>query len=155
LQLETDSDRLENLSTTPIKKAWRGLSYRKLDRLARDVAFVANLMESGVEFQAVDMPYANKLTVHILAAVAEHEREAISDRTKAALGAAKARGTKPGNPRWKASISKARAARSQNKSPHEVIETIKKKRDAGLTCCGCVSSDLHADLRTEDGCIAR
>jgi DNA invertase Pin-like site-specific DNA recombinase len=43
-------------------------------------------MESGVEFQAVDMPYANKLTIHILAAVAEHEREAISERTKAALG---------------------------------------------------------------------
>jgi len=53
-------------------------------------------MESGVEFQAVDMPYVNKLTIHILAAVAEHEREAISERTKAALGAAKARGTKLG-----------------------------------------------------------
>jgi DNA invertase Pin-like site-specific DNA recombinase len=52
----------------------------KLDRLARNVAFVANLMESGVEFQAVDMPYANKLTILILAAVAEHEREAISER---------------------------------------------------------------------------
>ncbi|WP_158943150.1 recombinase family protein [Granulicella sp. S190] len=105
----------------------------KLDRLARNVAFVANLMESGVEFQAVDMPYANKLTIHILAAVAEHEREAISERTKAALEAAKARGTKLGNPRWKASLSKARAVRSQNKPPHEVIETIKKKRDARLT----------------------
>jgi DNA invertase Pin-like site-specific DNA recombinase len=79
------------------------------------------------------MPYANKLTIHILAAVAEHEREAISERTKAALGAAKARGTELGNPRWKASLSKARAARSQNKPPREVIETIKKKRDAGLT----------------------
>src|SRR5690348_18146915 len=55
-------------------------------------------MESGVEFVAVDMPMANKLTVHILAAVAEHEREMISARTKAALAAAKARGTKLGNP---------------------------------------------------------
>jgi DNA invertase Pin-like site-specific DNA recombinase len=45
----------------------------KLDRLARNVAFIANLMESGVEFTAVDMPSANKLTLHILAAVAEHE----------------------------------------------------------------------------------
>ena len=43
----------------------------KLDRLARNVAFIANLMEPGVEFTAVDMPYANKLTLHILAAVAE------------------------------------------------------------------------------------
>jgi DNA invertase Pin-like site-specific DNA recombinase len=52
----------------------------KLDRLARNVAFIANLMEAGVEFTAVDMPSANKLTLHILAAVAEHEREMISAR---------------------------------------------------------------------------
>ena len=64
----------------------------KLDRLARNVAFIANLMEAGVEFTAVDMPYANKLTLHILAAVAEHAREMISARTKAALPAARARG---------------------------------------------------------------
>ncbi len=64
----------------------------KLDRLARNVAFVSTLMESGVEFTAVDFPQANRLTVHILAAVAEHEARMISDRTKAALQAAKARG---------------------------------------------------------------
>ena len=63
----------------------------KLDRLARNVAFIANLMEAGVEFTAVDMPSANKLTLHILAAVAEHEASMISSRTKAALAAAKAR----------------------------------------------------------------
>src|SRR4051795_3500540 len=57
----------------------------KLDRLARNVAFVSNLMESGVEVTAADFPTANRLAVHILAAVAEHEREMISARTKAAL----------------------------------------------------------------------
>ena len=64
----------------------------KLDRLARNVAFVSNLMEAKVEFLALDAPFANRLMIHILAAVAEHERELISQRTKAALKAAKARG---------------------------------------------------------------
>src|SRR6516225_5751773 len=64
----------------------------KLNRLARNVHFVSGLMESGVEFTAVDFPQANRLTVHILAAVAEHEAKMISERTKAALAAAKRRG---------------------------------------------------------------
>jgi DNA invertase Pin-like site-specific DNA recombinase len=71
----------------------------KLDRLARNVAFISNLMKSGVEFVAVDMPMANRFMVHILAAVAEQEAEAISKRTKAALAAAKARGTRLGGRR--------------------------------------------------------
>jgi DNA invertase Pin-like site-specific DNA recombinase len=70
----------------------------KLDRLARNVNFISNLMESGIEFTAVDFPQANRLTIHILAAVAEHEAAMISSRTKAALAAAKARGTRLGNP---------------------------------------------------------
>jgi DNA invertase Pin-like site-specific DNA recombinase len=66
--------------------------------LSRNLAFIATLMDSGVEFIAVDNPHANKLTVHILAAVAQHEREIISARTSAALKAAKARGKRLGNP---------------------------------------------------------
>lgn len=68
----------------------------KLDRLARNVAFVANLMDSKVEFVAVDFPQANRLTLHILAAVAEHEAKVTGERTKAALQAAKARGVELG-----------------------------------------------------------
>jgi len=68
----------------------------KLDRLSRNVAFLANLMESGVEFVAVDNPQATRFTLHILAAVAEHEAVMISSRTKAALAAAKARGVELG-----------------------------------------------------------
>jgi DNA invertase Pin-like site-specific DNA recombinase len=80
----------------------------RLDRLSRNVAFIANLMESGVDFRAVDMPEASRLTLHILAAVAEHEREMISARTKAALQAAKARGVRLGCP--SPDIERARAA---------------------------------------------
>jgi DNA invertase Pin-like site-specific DNA recombinase len=76
----------------------------KLDRLARNVAFVANLMEAGVDFVAVDLPQANRLTIHILAAVAEHEREMTSAQTKAALAAAKARGVRLGNPNITAEV---------------------------------------------------
>ncbi len=71
----------------------------KLDRLARSVALISGLMESGVEFVAADMPEANRFMLHVMAAVAEHEREMISQRTRAALAAAKARGTRLGNPR--------------------------------------------------------
>jgi DNA invertase Pin-like site-specific DNA recombinase len=68
----------------------------KLDRLARNLHFVSALMESGVDFVCCDIPDANRLTIHILAAVAEAESKAISDRTKAALAAAKKRGVKLG-----------------------------------------------------------
>jgi DNA invertase Pin-like site-specific DNA recombinase len=86
---------------TALALARRGratLVIAKLDRLARSVAFIAGLMEGGAPFIACDNPHAMPLTIHMLAAVAQHEREAISARTKAALAVAKARGTRLGNP---------------------------------------------------------
>lgn len=80
----------------------------KLDRLSRNAAFLLQLQDSGVKFIAADMPEACHLTVGILALVAQQEREAISARTKAALTAAKARGTRLGNPNGAASLRRAR-----------------------------------------------
>jgi len=71
----------------------------KIDRLSRSVAFISKLMESGVQFVAADMPEMNPLTVHILSAMAEHERKLISVRVKDALKQAKLRGVKLGSPK--------------------------------------------------------
>lgn len=78
------------------RKAGAVLLIAKLDRLSRDVAFIAGLMKSDVRFIAADMPDADAFRLHIEAAIAEEERRRISGRTKAALGAAKARGVKLG-----------------------------------------------------------
>jgi DNA invertase Pin-like site-specific DNA recombinase len=71
----------------------------KLDRLARNVAFVANLMETSVQFAACDLPGANNMTIHVMSAVAEAEAKAISERTTVALAEARKRGTLLGSHR--------------------------------------------------------
>src|SRR5262245_19223833 len=81
------------------KKHRARLIIAKLDRLSRNVAFIANLMEGKVDFVCCDMPQATRLTIHVLAAVAEHEREMIAQRTKAGLAAAKERGVVLGGPK--------------------------------------------------------
>lgn len=77
---------------TACRKEGATLIIAKLDRLARNVHFVSGLMESKVKFVACDMPEANELSIHIMAAVAEHEAKRISQRTKDALAVAKSRG---------------------------------------------------------------
>ena len=84
----------EALEVCRVSKA--RLLIAKLDRLARSVAFIANLMDGDTDFVAVDMPHASRFVLHVLAAVAEHERQIIGERTKAALAAAKARGVRLG-----------------------------------------------------------
>ena len=108
----------------------------KLDRLARNVAFTSALMASGVQFVAVDMPDANNLTIHIIAAIAEHERELISSRTKAALEQAKKRGTVLGNDnltdgaRAEGRQAMVQAAKADYKPLYGYVATL---RDNGLT----------------------
>ena len=78
------------------RKTGATLLIAKLDHLARNVAFIANLLESGVCFVAVDMPNADRFMMHVYAAMAEEEGRRISERTRAALASAKARGIRLG-----------------------------------------------------------
>jgi DNA invertase Pin-like site-specific DNA recombinase len=81
----------------------------KLDRLSRDAHFLLGLEKAGIDFVAADMPNANRLTVGIMAMVAEEERRMTSKRTKDALAAAKRRGKKLGGDRGVMPTKKARA----------------------------------------------
>ena len=81
------------------KETGARLVIAKLDRLSRNVAFIFALRDSGVDFVCADMPDANTLTIGIFAAMAQHERELISQRTKAALQAKKQQGYVLGTPR--------------------------------------------------------
>jgi DNA invertase Pin-like site-specific DNA recombinase len=124
----------------------------KLDRLARNVAFVSHLMESGVDFEVVDFPQANRLTIHILAAVAEHEARMISERTKAALAAAKRRGVKlggirkghkPFTPQMRAMGVKACVANAQRRA-EDMQPIVTELRAAGFVKFEAIAAELNA-----------
>ncbi len=127
----------------------------KLDRLARNVVFIAILMEDKVPFVAVDMPSANDLTVHILAAVAQDEAKRISDRTKAALTAAQARGMKLGGLRiaakdfaalsrkGQAAGAVVRAAKAQ-KFREDAFPVIQEIQASGFTSLRTIAAELNA-----------
>jgi len=100
----------------------------KLDRLSRNLAFLAKLQESGARFVAADMPEANELTIHIMAAVAQAERKAISVRTKEALAAAKARGVRLGGNRGNLEDLRKGPARSAEVRSRQARERALKVR---------------------------
>jgi DNA invertase Pin-like site-specific DNA recombinase len=89
----------------------------KLDRLSRNVAVLTRLRDEGAKFVAADLPEVNTMTVGVMAVVAQHEREAISQRTKAALAAAKARGTVLGGFRERAPDDIGKYHRKGHRSP--------------------------------------
>jgi len=134
------------------KKRKATLIIAKLDRLSRNVAFIANLMESGVDFVAVDFPQANRLTLHILAAVAEHEREMISARTVAALAAAKARGRRLGwsNPKRRAEQHSATVSavgsirRAADQFAANVLPVIGQIKAAGVSTLDGIAEALNS-----------
>jgi DNA invertase Pin-like site-specific DNA recombinase len=128
----------------------------KLDRLARSVAFIFALRDGGVKFLAVDMPEANTLTIGLLAALAQHERELISERTKAALAAKKARGFILGSPQnltpaatLKAAVARRRRA-LEDPANKRATELAVLYRGCGLSyraIAGKLNSNGHLTRR--------
>jgi len=113
----------------------------KLDRLSRNVAFIATLMERGGPFVAVDMPNANEFMLHIYAAVAEEERRLISKRTKAALAAAKARGVELGK------HGKVLAAQHKAEAvafAHQIAPTVQQMRHDGIKTMRAITDALNS-----------
>jgi DNA invertase Pin-like site-specific DNA recombinase len=131
----------------------------KLDRLSRNAAFLMTLRDSGVKFVAADMPDANTLTVGILAVVAQAEREAISQRTKDALAAAKARGVKLGGRRRTAADIRhyqQRGVRAAQKKADERVAVIADEliplRDQGLSLNAIAKALNDRRIQTSRGC---
>ena len=127
----------------------------KLDRLSRNLHFITSLEESGIEFCCADNPNMNRLVLHIFASVAQHEREMISQRTKAALAAAKARGTRIGNPNPGPALQLANSARTEkakarNSKLHQIVNEVKTK--AGLSTLAEIARALNLrGIRTARG----
>lgn len=132
------------------KRGKATLLIAKLDRLARNVAFIARLMDAGTEFVAVDQPHASRLTLHILSAFAEDEGRRISERTKAALAAAKRRGVRLGG--WRGRVAsdadrkRAAAAKTAvaNRRALDLAATIKAIQSEGIASYGAIATRLNA-----------
>jgi DNA invertase Pin-like site-specific DNA recombinase len=131
----------------------------KLDRLSRNAAFLLSLRDAGVRFVAADLPDMNETVVGIMAVIAQAEREAISARTRAALAAAKARGTRLGNPRLVAGTAATAAVARQGLSAkadafaHDLREVVEAARAEGMITLQQLANHLTAlSVPTPRGC---
>ena len=122
------------------KRRMATLVIAKLDRLARNVHFNSGLMERGVKFCAVEFPNADPFMLHVHAAMGEHERRLISQRTKAGLERAKARGVKLG--RNGKALAKQNAARA-NSQAKELRPVIRRLRKEGVTTTRAIAAALN------------
>ena len=149
----TDDRRPQLTAAIAKAKAERAvLVVSKLDRLSRKVSFLASLMEDrDLDFKVSQMPFADKFQLHIYAALAEQERDFISQRTKAALAAAKARGTKLGAPVQHLEVlAKARQEKARREA-EKVSGVIVPLRRAGTSLRGICDVLNGSGLRTSRG----
>lgn len=127
----------------------------KLDRLARDAHFLFGLQQAAVEFVAADMPHANRLTVGIMALVAEEETKAISARTKAALAASKARGTKlggyRGGPVVDGTLGVAALVKQADTFAASLRPIMQAMKDEGLSLRAIAASLTERGIKTARG----
>jgi DNA invertase Pin-like site-specific DNA recombinase len=140
------------------KKDGAILVIAKLDRLSRNASFIFALRDSGVNFQCVDMPDANTLTVGIFATLAQHERELISSRTKAALNAKRVQGAQLGKPEnlTADAAAKGRAGNVRrahaNENNRRASSMIEMMRRSGKTYTEIAEQLNRAGFRTSRGC---
>ena len=124
---KTDRPKLKE-ALTQCRTTGATLIVAKLDRLARNVSFLSNLLESDVEIVFCDFPQANKMVLHILAAISQYEAELTAQRTKAALQAKKARGAKLGNPEHLMNKHKQAIANSNKTNSEKAKKNPNNKR---------------------------
>lgn len=131
----------------------------KLDRLSRDLGFITDLQKSGVQFVIADMPDATELTIHIYAAMAQHERRLISQRTKEALARAKANGKQLGNPclqRGEQIPGSGDTVKANEIRTRKADEFALEIQGVIRELCGdCASSKATPSLREIAGCLNR
>lgn len=114
------------------RKTGAKLIVAKLDRLARNVAFLSQLLESDVDIVFCDFPQANKMVLHILAAISQYEAELVATRTKQALAAKKARGAVLGNPNHLLENLDSAIAKSVETNKRKAEENPNNKRAAAM-----------------------
>ncbi len=146
------SDRTElNKALEMCRKNNAILLSQKVDRVSRDVEFIARLVkDKDITLRVANLPNADNFTIHLFAAISQQEREFISTRTKAAMAAAKARGQRFGNPKL-AELNRTRV-RQANKFNSTVAPIVLPLRQRGMTFQQIADTLNEMNVKTSRGC---